>query len=264
MYYQEFYYWCRDAVSKIKYTPDRNKVYTELYTHLEDRYESFLSKGLSEKESEEKTLAAMGDPKELAPQLAAIHKPFWGYALSFIRVIAVIVLVITIGSGIYYLVDQQPWYTDTLRDWGEPQGMETLVYSGVSDAKDRMDGYTFRVTNVAVWRATLDEPIGGKDYLDYLYLRLEVRKPVPWAMGQEALGAMWAVDSTGTYYDRVMRESTEPDGIKYMGIIQRQGDKIYDLYFSSVSEDLEWIELHYDRDGRNLVLRVELTGGVQR
>lgn len=263
MRYQEFYYWCRDAVSKIKYTPDRNKVYTELYTHLEDRYESFLAKGMSEKEAEQKTLEAMGDAKELAPQLAAIHKPFWGYALSFIRVIAVIVLVITIGCGIYYLVDQKPWYKDTLHDWGKAQGMDTLVYSGVSDAKDSMDGYTFRVTDVAVWRATLDEPINGKDYLDDLFLRLEVRKPVPWAMGQEALGAMWAVDSAGTYYDRVMRQSTEPDGIKYMGIIQRQGDKIYDLYFSSVSEDLEWIELHYDRDGRDLVLRVDLTGGVR-
>lgn len=264
MRYQEFYYWCRDAVSQIKYIPDRNKVYTELYTHLEDRYESFLAKGMSEKEAEQKALEAMGDAKELAPQLAAIHRPFWGYALSVIRVIAVIVLVITTGCGIYYLVDQQPWYTDTLRDWGQAQGMETLVYSGVSDAKDRMDGYTFRVTDVAVWRVTLDEPINGKDYQDYLYLRLDVRKPYPWAYGQEALEAMWAVDSAGTYYDNVMRESTEPDGIKYMGIIQRQGDKIYDLYFSSVSEDLEWIELHYDRDGRNLVLRVDLTGGAQR
>lgn len=263
MRYQEFYYWCRDAVSMIKYTPDRNKVYTELYTHLEDRYESFLAKGVSEKEAEQMALEAMGDARELAPQLAAIHKPFWGYALSFIRVIAVIALVITIGCGIYYLVDQQPWYTDTLRDWGEPQGMQTLVYSGVSDAKDRMDGYTFRVTDVAVWRTTLDEPINGKDYSDYLYLRLNVRKPVPWAMGQEALEAMWAVDSAGTYYDTVMRQSTEPDGIQYMGMIQRKGDQIYDLYFSSVSEDIQWIELHYDRDGRNLVLRVDLTGGVQ-
>lgn len=264
MRYQEFYYWCRDAVSKIKYIPDRNKVYTELYSHLEDRYESFISRGMNEKEAEQKALEAMGDANELAPQLAAIHKPFWGYALSFTRVIAVIVLVITIGSGIYYLVDRAPWYTDTLRDWGEAQGMETLVYSGVSDAKDRMDGYTFRVTDVAVWRVTLDEPISARDYRDYLYLRLEVRKPVPWAMRQEALEAMWAVDSAGTYYDRVMRESTEPDGIEYMGIIQRQGDKIYDLYLSPVSQDLEWIELHYDRDGRNLVLRVELTGGDQR
>lgn len=263
MRYQEFYYWCRDAVSKIQYTPDRNKVYTELYAHLEDRYESFLAKGMSEKDAEQKALESMGDANELAPQLAAIHRPFWGYMLSFTRVIAVIVLVITFVCGIYYLVDRQPWRRDTLRDWGEPQGMETLLYSGVSDAKDRMDGYTFRVTDVAVWRTTLDEPVNGKDYRDYLYLRLEVRKPVPWALGQEALEAMWAVDSAGTYYDNVMRESTEPDGIKYMGIIQRQGDKIYDLYFSSVSEELEWIELHYDRDGRNMVLRVELMGGVR-
>ena len=263
MYYREFSRWCWDAVRKIKFPPDRNKVYAELYDHLMDRYESFLKQGFSADDAESKTLQAMGDAEELSVQLAAIHRPFWGYALRFIRVITVIALVITIGCGIYYLVDQQPWHTDTLRDWGEPQGMETLVYSGVSDAKDRMDGYTFRVTDVAVWRVALDEPINGKNYNDYLYLRLNVTKPVPWAMGQEALGAMWAVDSAGTRYDNVLRESTEPDGIKYMGLIQRQGDKIYDLYFSSVSEELQWIELHYDRDGRNLVLRVELTGGVR-
>ena len=263
MHYREFKRWCWDAVCKIKYPPDRNEVYEELYLHMLDRYESLRAKGMTLSDAEKKTLEAMGDARELSVQLAAIHRPFWGYALSFIRVIAAIVLVITIGCGIYYLIDQKPWYRDPLRDWGNAQGMETLVYSGESDAKDSIDGYTFRVTDVAVWRVTLDEPVNGKDYHDYLYLRMEVRKPYPWAMGQEALGAMWAVDSTGARYDRVMRETTEPGGIKYIGLIQQQGDKIYDLYFSAVSEAAEWIELHYDRDGRNLILRVELSGGDQ-
>ena len=264
MHYSEFNRWCWDAVRKIKYPPDRNEVHAELYAHMLDRYDSFREKGMSEKEAEQKTLEAMGNAEELSYQLAAIHRPFWGYALAVARVLTVIALVVTIGSGIFYLVDQQPWYTDTLRDWGEPQGMETLIYSGISDAKDSMDGYAFRVTDVAVWRITLDEPINGKDYKDYLYLRMKVRKPYPWAMGQEALGAIWAVDNTGTYYDRVLRESAEPGGVKYIGLIQQQGDKIYDLYLDADSENLEWIELHYDRDGRNLVLRVELTGGAAK
>lgn len=263
MYYREFYRWCWDAVRRIKFPADRNKVYAELYSHMMDRYEHHLEKGLSPAEAEEKTLKAMGNADELAIQLAAIHRPFWGYALRFIRVIAILMLVLTLGSVIYYLVDQQPWNTDPLRDWGSPQGMETLLYSGESDATDAVDGYTFRVTDVAIWRVTLNEPINGKNYSDYLYLRLKVRKPFLWSAPQEALEAMWAVDNTGTYYDRVLRESTEPGGIKYIGLIQQQGDKIYDLYLDADSEELEWIELHYDRDGRNMVLRVELTGGAQ-
>ena len=36
-YKQKFYYWCREAVCKIAYIPDMNKVYNELFEHLLDR-----------------------------------------------------------------------------------------------------------------------------------------------------------------------------------------------------------------------------------
>lgn len=260
MYYQEFYRWCWDAVRKIKFPPDRNKVYTELYDHMLDRYQSMIDRGISPADAEKKTLEAMGNADELAVQLAAIHKPFWGYALRFIRMIAVIVLVATLVCGIRFAYQELSSLDWEIVEWG--RGMDREVYSTVANVCDSSDSYTFRVTDVALWRKDLLEPLNGKPYYDHLFLRLEVTKPLPWALPQEALRAMWAVDSAGVYYDMVMRETTEPDGIKYMGLVHSRGDRIYDLYFSSVSEDLEWIELHYDRDGRNMVLRVELMGGA--
>ena len=77
---REFIYWCRDAISGIRYWKDRNKVFGELYEHLEDRYDYFIEKGYTHEQAQKKTLEAMGDPMELAPQLAAIHKPHWAYA----------------------------------------------------------------------------------------------------------------------------------------------------------------------------------------
>ena len=72
--------WCVRATGRIRYSPDRAAVHEELRQHLDDRSDGFLAKGFSEEEAIEKTLDAMGDPAELAPLLAQIHKPFWGYA----------------------------------------------------------------------------------------------------------------------------------------------------------------------------------------
>jgi len=259
MYYQEFYRWCWDAVRKIKFPPDRNKVYVELYDHMLDRYQSMLDRGVSAEDAEKRTLEAMGNADELAIQLAAIHRPFWGYALRFARLIAVAALVLTLVFGVRYAYQEISALDWDTAEWG--RGMDRELYTLVADVKDSSDGYTFQVTDVALWRKELTEPIHGKYYYDHLFLRLEVTKPVFWAFPQQATDAMWAVDSAGVYYDTVMRETTQPDGIQYMGLVHRRGDKIYDLYFSSVSEDLEWIELHYDRDGRDIVLHVDLTGG---
>ena len=204
MYYREFYRWCWDAVRRIKFPPDRNKVYAELYDHMMDRYEHHLEDGLSPEEAEEKTLKAMGNADELAIQLAAIHRPFWGYALRFIRVIAAAALVLALFSGIRYAYRQICSLDWPFDEWGK--GMEKEIYAGVVDVKGSSDGYTLRVTDVALWRNSLPEPLNGKDYYDHLYMRLEVTKPVFWALPQQAIEAMWAVDSSGARYDTVMRD----------------------------------------------------------
>lgn len=269
MHYQEFYYWCRDAVKKIKYIPDRNKVYAELYSHMQDRYDAFIERGLSPKDAEKKTLETMGNADELAVQLAAIHKPFWGYALVFTRIVAILMLLVTLGSGIYYFHEQK---IQNEKDEIEHivsggllgEGAHSMLYGVKPEVKKTCDGYIFCVTDAQLWRSHIREEVNGNAYYDRLFLRLEVSNLLPWAPEQQAMDAMWAVDSAGVYHDTIIRETTQP-GMGYIGVVRKQrvlNTYCYDLYFSNTPEDVEWVELHYDRDGRDLVLRVELTGGA--
>jgi len=258
MYFQEFYYWCRDAVRKIKFIPDRNKVYEELRGHMEDRYQSLLERGISPKEAEKQTLAAMGDANEIADQLAAIHRPFWGYALVITRFLATVLFCLAIGNGIYYFHEEHYLRGKELDTFNMAMGEYT--YYVQPEATDRSDGYTFRVTDAARWRSTLPEEINGRSYYDRLLLRLEVYNPLPWAPEQNALEHMWAIDSAGTYYERALYETTET-GEGYYNIGEQRLSATtyrYDLCFNNPPEDLQWFELHYDRDGRDLVLRVNL------
>ncbi len=260
MRYQEFYYWCRDAVCKIRYTPDRDKVYTELYTHLEDRYESYLASGLSEKEAVQKALAAMGDPKELAPQLAEIHKPYWAYAMHITRFLVSVLFCLTLGHGIVFLHDQ-PFLRGKELHWSFDQAEE--ITSVEQNAVDRSDGYTFRVTEAKVYRVELPETVDGKDHYNSVYTRMEVSNPRPWALEQSILDRVWAVDNFGNLYYSLWNRDTEHNGSPISIMEQRQGLNFYryDLCFHDTAENTRWIELRYDRAGRDLVLRIDLTGG---
>lgn len=56
MNHEKFFTWCRIAVKGIKYRPERDQVHKELYEHLEDRYESFRSRGWEQEEAVDKTI----------------------------------------------------------------------------------------------------------------------------------------------------------------------------------------------------------------
>lgn len=262
---REFIYWCRDAISGIRYWKDRNKVYTELYEHLEDRYESFLAKGFSPEEAEKKTLETMGDANELAPQLAAIHKPHWAYAAIITRIIAVALLFVCLGQGINFLLEGglpakvvNPWDPFT-------RGGEVCVAHVAPDTSVKASGYTFSVDEAALWRTYYSEPTDKGEYFDSLYIRLEVSNPLPWMREQTAVRNMWAVDSNGTYYESFQNSfdasENETPWVSYLVYETGIGTYEYTLSFQDSSEDMQWVELHYDRDGRNMVLRVDLTGG---
>ncbi|MBO5869019.1 MAG: hypothetical protein J6Q54_08930 [Oscillospiraceae bacterium] len=259
MYFQEFYYWCRDAVRKIKYIPDRNKVYLELRSHMQDRYDSLIEKGIDPKEAQRQTIEAMGDANEVADLLAAIHKPFWGYALAITRFIATVLFCLAVGNGIYYLHEEYYLRSKELTTFNYAYG--EYYYAADPSAKDSSDGYTFRVTEAAIWRYPLEEAENGKDYFDRVLLRVEVYNPLPWAPEQNILEQMWAVDSSGKYYDLVLYESQGNDW-GYYNIGKQQLNSTtyrYDLCINNPPEDIQWIELHYDREGRNLFLHVDLS-----
>ena len=84
--------WLREAGGGIKYPPDRRKVEAELYAHIMDRNKDFLKSGCTEREADESVCTAMGDPVEVRRELAALHRPFWGYAYLSMRILVIGVL----------------------------------------------------------------------------------------------------------------------------------------------------------------------------
>ena len=81
--------WCQVATHTILYHPDRKAVCTELRQHVDERCDSFLEKGMEEKEAVAKTLEVMGNPYELAVILGKIHRPYWGFAYSISKALAI-------------------------------------------------------------------------------------------------------------------------------------------------------------------------------
>lgn len=262
---REFVYWCKDALEGIRYWKIRNKVYAELYEHLEDRYEYFLAKGFEPKEAERKTLEAMGDPHELAPQLAAIHKPYWDYAAIATRVLAWALVILTVCHGAVFLYKEWPYIWQRKDEWDPfEQGGEECVAYVEPDITHRDSGYTFRVDKAALWRTYYSEPTQKGEYFDSLYIRMKVTNPIPWMREQTAVGNMWAIDSNGTYYRSNWGAVDGEPSVRYMPKFTGINNTVscYDIFFYDTVTDIQWMELHYERDGRNMVFHIDLTGGV--
>lgn len=262
---REFVYWCKDALEGIRYWKIRNKVYAELYEHLEDRYAYFLSKGYTEKEAEQKTLEAMGDPRELAPVLAAVHKPHWDYAALITRVLAWALVIVTLCHCIAYFAPEIFCFRSS--DTWDPftDGGEELVCLVEPDIVRRESGYTFRLEKAALWRTYHSEPTEtGQEYFDSLYISMKVSHLLPWMREQQAVGHMWAVDNNGVYYRSNWCAVDGEPFVRYMPKFRWFNNATYEFTFYDTVTDLQWIELHYDRDGRDMVFRVDLTGGVTK
>ena len=268
-----FDWWCRTAVDLIRYGPDREEVYRELYAHLTDRYETELDRWEEPREAEEAVLRAMGSASELAPQLAAIHRPFWGYVLTLSRWVLwglVVLAVVTGGAFLYYNAPGEayvPWFYENpgelLRSVSaDGTGESIRVMDFNPEARDSSDGFNFDVTRaVMVFHDHYTD-----DTLDQytFWFQVEVSSFWQWAelecIPEEDF---WAVDSLGNVYG-----SYSNDGWTWQqsvsGNVNSTGlfTHTMDLWLNNFcSEHAEWIELRYDRDGRDIRLRIDLTGG---
>jgi len=256
--------WCRQAVRKIHYPPDRNAVFQELYQHLDDRSDAFLAQGLTEEEAAEQTIAAMGDPAELAEPLAAIHRPFWGYACSIAKWLCILaaaglallltaqsIRIITednYGPPDYSKSDFNP-YSDT-----SPYGNERILYEEPGTTYTD-SGYAVSLSKVSCW----DGP-GGT-----LHFQLDVTSLLPWADDPDFCNFITVRDSSGnTYPFESAREAAEdPDKI-VVGQVYRTSliTWIYNAHLLVFDHDgVEWVEVCYQRDGRDIVFRIDLPGG---
>lgn len=264
--------WCHSATILIRYKPDRKAVHKELRAHLDDAFEAGIAKGLTAEEAEAKALQSMGKAHDIAPQLAAIHKPFWGYVIRVSQITLVILLVLSLipiwkyacSLNIYDAPHVQSFEVYDPASYGEGTG-RVLRHLSKPEASFSSEAGTFTVTNAAVFTTLSDD---GKKSSTQLYMLVRQRSLLPWKEHQEYFqyfsATAWfsARDSLGneyacyweSYLDNTPRLNTKE---VQSGIFTGT----HELWINDFPLDAQWVEILCTRDGREYVLHIDLTGG---
>ena len=264
-YFEYFHHWCSQATKKILYRPDREAVYMELYGHLEDRFEAYISEGFSTKVAMEKALASMGEPEPVAVQLGSIHRPWLGYLLRLTNIVLIPLLCLTVLRFISFsttLSFQHPnrgdwdYYEDTTHGTGDYALVRDLYLEPEQSVSS--DGYTLTLTRAAQWSPA---PGALPDNECHFFFQIEVTNPRPWAEFAHIGQDLWAVDSLGNYYYSSHEYAYSYEGairgnFYHTGFFTHTLDMWFDNY---VSQDAEWIRICYDRSGRDLLFHIDLT-----
>lgn len=257
---EKFFTWCRVAVKKIKYRPDRDAVHKELYEHLEDRYESFRSRGWEHEEAIDKSIEAMGSAEDLAPQLAKIHSPFWRYMLRVSRVLLIFAIVISlIPCWVFILmcVSQDTSYSDKVLLF-KPDNRDEIIWQWKPECTQTVDCYKFTVTEATLW----DISIFREDFRrECFVIRIEITNLTPWAAPIDVVYKFSIKDNLGNVY---LYGDDEIDRPRYASRCKETGEfvSVCEIVLDNfVSHDADWIDFGIAGEGRNLLLRVHLRGG---
>ena len=270
---KKFRDWSFNATSRIGFPPDRKKVQQELYDHMTDHCEELLLRGTDQKTAEAVTVEAMGDPMEIAPLLGEIHRPFWGYFLRFLRVALVLLLILSLAPVAEYLWDiyaTPMWFIyDT--ETGVCAADVEIDSVQVFQAEDsfRSDSAVFSLTEASLWSGTGS---GSQEPFSSLTFRIEQVNLFPYGFDRPyfstvlaPLSWMWAEDDLGNHYYSYMERGSDPDsGELYLQVHGSQTGLMtytYEFWVNDFPGEVQWLALHYDRDGRDYVMYIDLSGG---
>lgn len=256
--------WCLEATKLIKFPPDREAVQEELEQHLIDKQEDLRQQGIPEEEIEALAIAAMGSAEEIAPQLAAIHRPFWGYAYRVIRIILAIGLSFLLLHAVInaeYLVDRkrEPVFTDYVAG-------TTLRWQTYPNTKTKMDNC--RITIEQVRFSKNPEPAYANIPRLSNCLSADIRVTDPRGIiHYDIMEYVWAEDSLGNVYTSPNATSHLPPYPNDHYIRVSSSHRIFSSYYRITfmgyeDNGAQWIDLHYDRDGRSFTIRIDLEGGA--
>ena len=275
--------WAFRVCSHIRFKPDRGAVEEELLAHLEDKAETILrEENVTVSEAEKQALAAMGDADEVGRQLAAVHKPWLGYLWLWSRRVLIVCVVAAVWLSLGFSQRVGFWESD-LRWWQEYPGYnanrEHYTITELSpECRDESDGYTFTVPAAAVIHNETflrQEEVEGEVY-EYtvedntaLYLTVRATSWLPRTEECDAFRDFYAVDDLGNHYWSYWCRD-DPD-VTYTQSFRRSltGNAYatglwtseYEASINTIDPAASWIELRYDRDGRDVRLRIDLTGG---
>ena len=252
--------WCRKATHTIAYRPDRKRVFRELRGHLEDAYEAQIDRGCSPEEAEQMALESIGSAQEVAAKMAAIYKPFWGYLLQASQIVLAVLLVLSLIPIFKYvranalLLDPEPQIRNfDLYDSASYGGQtgRTLHHLSAPNTSFRSDGNTVTVTDAVVYTEYSDNY--QKD-VTQLYLRIRQRSLLPWREHRQynryTIGNCFVRDEAGNEYHLIAFCAQS-------GIFSAT----HLCWIQDFPSDAKWAELCYERDGRSIAVRIDLTGG---
>ena len=248
---RKFDAWCQKATEKIRYGPDRKAVAAELRAHLEDRYYELADQGASFEEATAKALESMGSAAEIAPQLGAIHRPLLGYMYSFLKFVGItssLLAAFFIGVHLWTV----GWYhARSVRFESLPANVDNISFYCKPNLSTEVEGY-----HISIQEAAVAEVEGDLQF----YFEIEARW-WPWMKSFYATEDFWAVDSLGNYYYSYSNLAYDQPRIVRGGSSGTSGFQIITMALTQFDASAQWVELHYDRDGRDLVFRIDLTGG---
>lgn len=272
----KFTNWASTATVLIGFGPDRKKVQEELLGHMQDHYDVLIAEGMPEEEACDQVLACMGDAIEVAPQLAAVHRPFWGYFLraSWIAVIVLLCLCIIPACG--YVVNLELGTCPSLRhrdadlyvasSYGGDTG-RTLHHLSEPTGSFTTDGSTFTLTDAVVF--TQYNKYQDRD-ITHLYVLIRQKSLIPWQAQSQyseyfpVSAYFTAVDSLGNeypcYFDALHSDESNVNALGYQSGIFTY---THECWINDFPAEAQWVDIRYERDGRNYSLRIDLTGGDQ-
>ena len=266
--------WALRACAHIRFKPDRGPVEEELLAHLEDRAEALCQSGMGLERAEKQALASMGDADEVGRQLAAVHKPLLGYLWLWSRRALVVCIAVVIWAAFGFservFLNDDGIYPEWEERLTEPDSDPHYQWTTLSpDCTDESDGYTFTVSAAALWynEAYTAEYEGMEPYEveenTALYLTLVASTWLPKTDSCNSFRSFYAVDDLGNFYPPFAWSGAVDDEIQLRGNygLTSFWTSEYHAWITSIDPAANWIELRYDRDGRDVCLRIDLTGG---
>ena len=269
-----FLKWCREAVSRIVLPGDRTPVEQELMGHLEDRYEYFREQGYNTDDAEMLSLDSMGNSDEIARELGRIHRPFWGRTAKVTRILLIAVVLFTLFFSFASLLKNfyfRHSFSVPVYEFYDPySGEEANYQTGYAyrqfyaqpEISFSSDGYTVTVSQTALWHNKQRNSAGLIEETHPLYLQLTVTTPWIWLEADTASRWIRAEDACGNRYDSPYTSAPGTNRILIKSYRKNPWTTIHELViWDLAAPDAQWIDLHYDRGGRNHILRIDLTGG---
>ena len=269
-----FMKWCREAVSRIVLPRDRTPVEQELMGHLEDRYDYFRQLGYSPEDAELRALDSMGNPDEIAVELGRIHRPFWGRTAKVTRIVLIAVVIATVFTAFASLLKHYYFrhtFSNPTYEYYDPYSLEKANYKvghgdrqfyAQPEVSFSSDGYTVTVTEAALWRNEQRNSAGIVEETHPLYLQLTVTTPLIWLEADTVSRWIWAEDDRGNRYAPPFESGPDATRILDKSYRVNPWTSVHELVIWDLdAPDARWMELHYDRSGRNHTLRIDLTGG---